>query len=391
MLTRADSGWRSRSRSARALAAAATASVLWAVPAHAQPSPASPAVAPAEPPAPPPASNSAPAAAPAAAPGTVATPPDATAPPAPVPDAPAVRSRLVAEAIEVDPGATCLEHDKLVRRVARWLERDHVDARISVHVLGGNSDADEVAFAITFEKHPRAERKIHDAPEDCDQLHSALALSIALAIDATLMDAQRAQETEPDVPSDEELLAAGPPAPAYFRLAFGAFAHATSGLLTDLAPAASARIELGFVRWLDLRAGALVSRVGDQRLPGAEGRFDVDLIAGRLDACALYSVTQLRLLACAGGMAGSFRTRGEAFSGGSLTQPRLWLALVGGVELQAEITSWFALAVAIDLAVPLQRREINVRGPDGRPMAPSERQLTAVGVLVGAGPVFRFF
>jgi hypothetical protein len=278
-----------------------------------------------------------------------------------------------------------------VRRVARWLERDHVDERISVHVLGGNSDANEVAFAITFEKQHRAERKIDDAPEDCDQFHSALALSIALAIDATLMDAQRAHETEPDVPSDEELLAEDDPTPAYFRLALGAFAHATSGLLTDLAPAASARIELGFVRWLDLRAGALASRVGDQRLPGVDGRFDVDLIAGRVDGCALYGVTQLRLLACAGGMAGSFRTRGEAFSARSFTQPELWLALVGGVELQAEITSWFALGVAVDLAVPLQRRDIDVRGPDGKPIARSERQLTAVGVVVGAGPVFRIF
>ncbi len=311
-------------------------------------------------------------------------------PPAPA-TPPAVPSRPLADALEVAPGATCLEHDRLARRVARWLERDQVDERIRVHVLGSSSDADEVAFVISFGGKHRAERKIEDAPEDCDQLHSALALSIALAIDATLMDEQRGHAAEPDVPSDEELLAEDPPPPAYFRLAFGAFAHATSGLLTDLAPAASARIEVGFVHWLDLRAGALASRVGDQRLPGADGRFDVDLVAGRLDVCALYGLAQLRLLACAGGVVGSFRTRGEDFSGRSFTQPELWLALVGGVELQAEITAWFALAVAVDLAVPLKSRGIQVVGPDGGSMVLSERELTAVGVLVGAGPVFRIF
>jgi hypothetical protein len=61
------------------------------------------------------------------------------------------------------------------------------------------------------------------------------------------------------------------------------------------------------------------------------------------------------------------------------------------VELQAEITAWFALAVAVDLAVPLKSRGIQVVGPDGGSMVLSERELTAVGVLVGAGPVFRFF
>jgi hypothetical protein len=299
-----------------------------------------------------------------------------------------VPSRPLAQAIELDAGATCLEHERLVGRVGRWLERDQVDARIGVRVLGSGREDNAVAFAITLDGQHRAERKISEAPRDCDQLHSALALSIALAIDATLLDAQRGAPVE--VPSDDELLSMEPP-PPYFRLALAAVAQATSGLLTDIAPAGSARIELGFVPWLDLRAGVLAAQVGDQRLPGVDGRFEVALIAGRFDACGSYELGQLRLLACVGGVVGSFRTRGRDFSLKSFTQHELFLAFVGGPELQAEITPWLSLAVAVDLAVPLQRREINVLGPDTRPAEVGARELTAVGVLVGAGPVFRFF
>jgi hypothetical protein len=260
-----------------------------------------------------------------------------------------------------------------------------------VHVQGSATDADAVTFAITFEGGHRTERNIDGAPADCDQFHAALALSIALAIDATLLDAQRVQLPEQDVPSDEELLAVEPPAPAYFRLALGAFAHATSGLLTDTAAAGSARIEVGLVPWLDLRAGALVSSVTDQRLPGVPGRFDVRLIAGRLDGCALVSLRALRLLACAGAMGGSFRTAGRDYSAASFTQPRPWWAVVGGVELQAEIAPWFSLGVTVDVVVPLLQRHIVALGPDERPLQPADRTLTDVGVLAGAGPVFRFF
>jgi hypothetical protein len=279
----------------------------------------------------------------------------------------------------------------LARRVARWLEREQVDARIRVEVRGRADRANAVSFAITYDGRHRTERHIHDGPADCDQFHSALALSIALAIDATLLDAQRAQLPKEDVPSDEELVAVEPPEPSYFRLALGVFAHASSGLLTDLSPAGSARIEVGLVKWLDLRAGALASWVGDQRLPGVDGHYDVRLIAGRLDGCVLYTLRQLRLLACGGALGGTFRTQGREFSARSITQTEPWWAVVGSLELQAEISTWLALAVSVDMVVPVQTRRIVALGPDEEPLEPGDRTLTAVGVLAGAGPVFRFF
>jgi hypothetical protein len=286
-----------------------------------------------------------------------------------------------------------MDRDMLIRRIARWLQRDEVDARIQVDVRGSADDPASVAFVIRVGDSHRAERAIHDAPADCDQFHSALALSIALAIDAALMDAERARAQQEPLPSDEQLLAQPEEAegPAYFRFAFAALGHATSGLLTDVAPGLSARFEVGFVPWFDIRLGALGSSVSNQKVPGVRGAFAADLLAGRLDLCVSHNLRQLRPMLCAGGMAGAFRTRGDDYSAGSFTQTEPWLAVAGGFELQAEIASWFSLAVAVDVVIPFNARRIVVLDPDGLPIVDQDREVSPLGVLVGAGPVFRFF
>jgi hypothetical protein len=328
---------------------------------------------------------------PAAAPAEGPEPADAPGAPlrSPVP------VRPLAEAVELEPGETCLERDVLTRRVARWLERDTVDERIRIEVRGGAMNS--VKFTIHVGEGHKAERAIHDASLDCDQLHSALALSIALAIDAALMDAERARAGGEALPSDDELLevgaegAGGRSGSGYFKLALGVLGHATSGLLTDVAFGASLRIEIGLLRWLDLRAGVFGSALDDQTLPGIPGRFSVDLIAGRLEACVSHDLRQLRLSLCSGGLLGSFRTRGEGFSGDSFTQSEPWAALSAGVELQAQLTGWLSLAAGADAVVPLHRRAIVVLDPESMPLTSREREVPPLALVVAVGPVFRLF
>jgi hypothetical protein len=315
-----------------------------------------------------------------------------SAPAAPAAVLAPVPIRPLAQAIAVDPGATCLQADKLVRRIARWLQREVVDARIRVEVHGDRAEKNRVAFVIDRGGGDRAERTISDAPEDCDQLHSALALSIALAIDASSQGPGAAALRPADLPSDEELLAKPvKPEPPYLRLGMAVFVHATAGLLTDTSAAGSARLELGFLRWLDLRLGAFATQVDGQTLrpPGVDGTFYAALIVGRFDACAVRSVSNgLRVLACAGAAAGSLRTRGHQFVT-ERTESRFWSAALGGIEAQAQLVSWLALAASVDLTVPLARHRIQALGPRGELVG--ERLLTSVAVLIGAGPVFRFF
>jgi hypothetical protein len=106
----------------------------------------SPSVGAAQPPA-----DASPAASPAPEHDAPSVPPPAAGPgasplaPAPAPDEP---RQSLGTAIDVDPGATCLSADILIRRIERWLEKSKVDARIRVHVQGDRSAADRVSFVI---------------------------------------------------------------------------------------------------------------------------------------------------------------------------------------------------------------------------------------------------
>jgi hypothetical protein len=303
--------------------------------------------------------------------------------------APATERRSLLTAIEVEPGATCLAADKLIRRVERWLEQARVDARIRVHVRGDSDEPTRVAFSIDRGDGEQAERVIENAPTDCDQLHSALALSIALAIDATLLDGTA------DLPDDEALLGEEeepePAEPAYFRLAVGAFGQASSGLLTDVALGASARVEVSFLSFLDLRIGGMFATVSDQRLGEAEGRFDATLWAVRADVCgALALIPELRLLACAAGLGGPFRTVGyDLLDAEPQSEP--WFAVGGGLEAQVSLSPSVALAVAADLILPLAKRSIVALDALTEEVVGTPRELTSAGALVSAGLVFRIF
>ncbi len=327
---------------------------------------------------------------PAGAPPLPSGGPTTAAPTTPAnPSAPAVPTRPLTEAIQVRPEASCLKADTLVRRVARWLQRDALDARIGVEVRGGTSTPSEPSFAIDAGQGEPAMRKLSDAPADCDQLHSALALSIALAIDATL--AERAEQTPPPPPADDEELLEEKPEPPYFRMAVSLFGQAASNLVSTvaMAPAASLRLEVGFLRFLDLRVGALGSHIGGQQFGSNAGSFSVDLLAGRFEACPVLALRQLRVLGCVGTAVGVFRTAGYGFSGGSASQPRGFYAFTASFEVQAEILSWLGVAANVELIAPFQKRSIVLLAPD-RAIA-SEQKLDSVGLLIGAGPVFRLF
>jgi hypothetical protein len=168
------------------------------------------------------------------------------------------------------------------------------------------------------------------------------------------------------------------------------FGHATSGVLTEPSWAATARLELGFVPWLDLRVAGFGAALDNQSLRGAEeGSFSVALFAGRVDGCAVATpAAELRALACLGGIGGALHTRGHGFAP-EQSADRLWVAVVGGIEAQAQLARFLAVAASVDLLVPLARHRIQVFDAQGA--LTGERVLTPLGVLIGVGPVIRFF
>jgi hypothetical protein len=88
-------------------------------------------------------------------------------------------------------------------------------------------------------------------------------------------------------------------------------------------------------------------------------------------------------------MGGVFVAEGSGFSGEGVPDHQPWTALLGGFELQAELARWLAVSAAVDLVVPFGTRRIQVVDAMRNPTRP--RTLTSVAVLVGAGPVLRFF
>jgi hypothetical protein len=89
----------------------------------------------------------------------------------------------------VSDADACLTSRELVSSACAWLGRSHVDRALSIRVaVGRQGRAADVAL-------PRGEevlglRRFDELPAECSDRRALLGLAIALAIDATLLDAR---------------------------------------------------------------------------------------------------------------------------------------------------------------------------------------------------------
>ncbi|HEX7481268.1 MAG TPA: hypothetical protein VF331_25930 [Polyangiales bacterium] len=322
--------------------------------------------------------------------------------------------RPLAAAMQVEPGATCLDLQRLALRVARWRERDTVDARIRVRVQGDAHSSTQVSFSVTVEGGAHAERTISDAPVDCDQLHSAVALSIALSIDATLTAGNPSDPVvEIPVPAEPPASTAHAPGiqltpdlPTYEQrrrpdshtedsrsspphLELGVYGGATTGLLTDTSLALAPRLSFAPNAWFSVAVAGLASTLADQIIPQTPGHFDLRLLAAGADVCAGHEVVEsLQLQACLGVRAGVLRATGTGYPRAmDGTEP--WLASALSAQARVWLASWAAIGVAVEGLAPFARHVILIRGVLGAP--DRSRLLPAIGLATTIGPVFRFF
>lgn len=311
----------------------------------------------------------------------------------------AIPLQHVSAAIHVQPGQTCLDEARLQRRVARWLERDTVDARIWVDVFGGEGPRD-VRFVVRRLGEEPAHRKLQSVPEPCDQLHAAVALSVALAIDATLLDAGDPPAEQALAPPEADPVEAGspllPPPPegpnAYQpRASVGAGAGLTSGMVPGQGPAAALMAGFSPVRWLELRVGGLATMANGLNVPNVPGGYSAWIAVGQLQACALTHASEgLLLTTCVGAELGGFGSRGsDGFPGGGAPPATTRFASVlAGVSGEVRVHGRLSLALDLSLHAPLQSRRIEVTYPDGRPAAFTELSLLSLSATLG--PVYRF-
>jgi hypothetical protein len=297
--------------------------------------------------------------------------------------------------VRVDAGASCLDRERLIERVARWRQRAPVDPSIRVHVRGDSQLPTRVFFSVVRAGTQPTERVLDNAPADCDQLHSAVALSIALAIDAILA-ADRAAPMPAALPNLSPPPSAAKPAPRrhatgpspYVEL--GLLGGVSVGVVTNLAVAGLPRLQFAPLPWLALAVAGIGTRSDSATIADVPGAFSTTVLAAGVDACVGgETVERLSFFMCGGARGGQFIAAGAGYSD-DLRRTRRWWAIAGSGQARAWIVPSVAIGISIEALFALASRELTLIGkPTGTPNL--VRTMPRVGLSVSAGPVFRFF
>jgi hypothetical protein len=230
------------------------------------------------------------------------------------------------DSIELAAVSPCFDRQSLAEEIERWLERETVDARLRVRVT---RTPESLSFSIRLGQGVPLVREFAQLPPDCAGERSALALSIALAIDAL------APQTEPPRPEDRWLLSLG--------AAFG-----TNGAGSPLfGVQAALATKLAEPLWLQL------SVLGTQQkgLPltdGTPAEYDDSRLAARLGGCGVAAIpSRLHAAACVGPELGATMISGHGFEGAS-TETRIWWAIGLSLELHVHFSSQWGVHVTAD-------------------------------------------
>jgi hypothetical protein len=293
--------------------------------------------------------------------------------------------RELRDAIQVREDA-CVTREAIVRGVAFWLqgsspELDAVDVSVTV-------DGDVVAFVTRRRGSVAGERTIR-AVGTCQERVDAVALAVALTIDATALDrvgvVDRATETPPPAPP-VTLVIRAPRArePAAKQGAARWTIDARAIALLDVLPGWAGGGELGAGVELGKRADlhATAGAAGGAHATLGTGAVDAQLAYGRFDAC-VRSTGDAWLSACAGTSAGAAFARGSGFVPSASTVLPWWAF---GVRLGASFAfgaAWRA-QFAVDWFVSVLRPTFDVTA--GSTVAASvSMPPMGLGVSLGVG------
>ncbi len=255
-------------------------------------------------------------------------------------------SRPIQDLLHLTEGR-CLRRSSLAAGVASWLSRDTIAESITI-------DAEEFdgggRFVLRRDGELLGRRTLLRADSSCEELRAALSLAIAVAIDATILDALGA------APSPAPTLPAPPPSPRLRSPA--AIAASTAGVARAPAEASAARfapsrlsasLEIGVLAGLlpapaflispslsyaialpfEVRLAAVATSSADAAL--ISGGASLRIAAARLDACALERRAPFVLRVCAGALAGGLSAAGFSYSR-SFAPTSPWIAFAGRID-----------------------------------------------------------
>jgi hypothetical protein len=286
-------------------------------------------------------------------------------------------SHQLANALSLALKSPCFDRDSLAEEIERWLGRSRVDAR--VQRIRVRASQGTLSFSIDLIGQPPVARNFDDLPRDCGAQRRAIALSIALAVDAV----------EADLPAWRPPPTAGGsrPPPARWRLALQGMA--TTALPEKLGWGGLMSIERRVVSGVAVRLGMGAAFAGDQRLGEARApRIEALLMAARAEGCGgLPLAERLEVALCAGFWGGVFSARAPDLVEPGRAMQGWWAAAVSP-ELRLALTPRWGMALGADLAVPLRGGVLQVLDMQGE-VALSRPLPRVVGAL-RLGPVLSF-
>ena len=290
--------------------------------------------------------------------------------------------RDVEHALELHPGATCLDRQRLAEQVRAWIGVREVDERLVVEVRGDPEDPTRVSFTIARDGEVIAIRRFDAAPESCPDLHAVVGLALALALDATLLESVAApketdtsasdpvppvESSDPEpAPIDPELEPESEPArsdvPKPWGLRFAAEAGVTLGAPPGVGGYGALFAEAGWRDRFDVRIGPHFASSGMQR--AGLGEVLMWVVAGRTDVCVGGRLRVLRPRACAGVLLGAALAGGQGFLE-DRTVRLPWVAVPVGGDLRIRVGRRLELELGAELLVNLVRPAVDFVDPSG--------------------------
>ncbi len=276
----------------------------------------------------------------------------------------------LARAITVQGDDGCIDWEAAAQRVAAWLGRGTVDARVRVRV---RASAGTLRFDMLRNGRESAERQFAHVPAACPDRQAALGLAVALAIDSTILGSLGVPAPPSEPRSDEASLAVE-----------------VGGLgLWQVVPNITAGVEAGVeVAWR--RLGLAVSGMASvpTRVQVPPGSARITLVGGRIDGCIYDHFDWVRVAACPGIAAGLANAEGAGYDQ-SKTADLLWVAASLRLAARIQLAGPFGVEPFIQGLVPIVRPVAQVtQGVDGPVVA--EKTFPIAGAALGLDLVLDF-
>lgn len=302
------------------------------------------------------------------------------------------QDRALGDAITIGEGDPCLQAAGLVAHVGTWLGRDRIAAELGVIVESGG---DEASFAITRHGEQTATRRFERLPAACEDRRAVIALAIALALDAAILESIGIPAPQPAPPPGTAPVPVAPPEapppvprpPPGERPAFSLEAEAL--LLVEVLPEVALA---GGVAVAGLLGGGFRIRVGflaTQRIgtPLGRGSADAALLAGRVDGCFARTVAENLLLGgCVSALVGAVLSEGHGFA--TVRSAEIpWVGGAGRAELRWMPVDVLALGVGIEGLFSIVRPRLDVGDGFGGVLEARSLPPAGLGVAISASMV----